>query len=131
MILIIGKLTRTTIRLKEKYIHSDQYNNFSVVIGSYGIVDESQVMTINNHSKLLYNYLNNPVKLGSSPFEKLDSGVLTLGNVSSSWNEPDIELIHFRSYLVNLKLKRRMVHLFLYHHFQLGTQSNVTQQMIQ
>ena len=63
MILIIGKLTRTTIRLMEKYIHSDQYNNFSVVIGSYGIVDESQVMTINNHSKLLYNYLNNHIEV--------------------------------------------------------------------
>ena len=90
----------------EKYIHSDQYKNFSVVIGSYGIVDESNVMTINNHSKLLYNYLNNPIQLGSSPFEELDSGVLTLGNVSSSWNRPDIELTAFSKLSGDTKVEK-------------------------
>ena len=80
----------------ERYIDSDSYNGFSVVMGSHAIVGNDSVMTINNYPNNNYNVQSKPIKGNSNPFLdfNLDDGeVDDFGNVSQSWSLPSVESI--------------------------------------
>jgi len=80
----------------ERYIDSDSFNGFSVVMGSHAIVGNDSVITANNYPNNNYNVQLKPIKGNSNPFLdfNLNDGVVDdFGNVSQSWSLPNVESI--------------------------------------